>query len=257
MKQSNQTVFSRITEFLIDYWSELLTIILAIITSVSEIISTNAAGSISAFAAVVSIISISLITIKHRLNNMQDTINQRNSSADIYFSKHIDLEELNRSLDTATQINILGVSLRDSIAAYYATLEQRVRNGARVRVLIMGTDEDALRVASNRSDGEDVNMLIANYNYCVRKLDLLKKVAKQGGGVEFRQLDYPPSFAILWTNQGKTESRALIKIYSHKDPLDGASPIFWVYPWREKWWYSYFVDQFDSLWENSSPIEIE
>jgi len=255
MNKRDHGTFTKITEFFIDYWSELLTIFLAIVTSVAEVVSTSAVGSISAFAAVVSIISISLITIKHRLNKMQDSMNHMNSSADIYFSKHIDLEELNRSLDKATQINILGVSLRDSIAAYYATLEQRVKNGAKVKVLIMGTDDDALRIASSRSDGEDTSMLIANYNYCLRKLELLKDAAAQDGSVEIRQINYPPNFAILLTHKGKSESQALIKFYSHKDPLDGASPIFWVYPWREKWWYSYFENQFDTLWISSSPLQ--
>lgn len=261
MKEKNW--FNRVFDFFVLYWSQLVTIGLAILGATIQILAktqnANTSGDkILAWVLVVlALIAASQIKNERRLNEVMNSYDSKTASGDRYLLKSINGENLDL-VRKAKTIDFIGVNLKQSLENWGTLLEAKVKEGTRIRIIMMDPDcPGGLSAAANRSNDEDENMLRSQYEYSIRKIKQLKKVSKFASGITLRLVKYPPSFAMILINQGGKGGWGSIKVYGHNGVLEGVHPNFEIYPWREVWWFEYFAHQFNSLWTSEKTIEVE
>jgi hypothetical protein len=195
-----------------------------------------------------------------KLNNHLDIIGSelekirsQQPSADKFFSGIINPSEVNNLIRSSNVIKMFGINLKDSILGYSQLLEERVKNGANVQAIVMSPINRNLHVASLRSNGETAQDLKDNYNYSMRKLKEIKDTTNNSDLVEVKIVDMVPSFALVMLDNGSS-SRCLVKFYAHRKTKENCFPVFWVSPKQELFWYEYFQDQYNIIWNSKDPF---
>lgn len=243
-------------KFFSNHLGELVTILLASIGSIIQIYEHRTFDINALILSVLGLIALSQLTNEKKLVDLIKKTNTQHVSADKYLLKGLSDKYL-PLLRGAQTIDLIGINLQYSMQRWDTVLMERVRSGARIRILIMDPSGEGLGVAVYRGNDEDAEMLKSQYEYSIRKLKILKRSASSPDCVTVKVLKYPPSFAMALFSDDKNNSTGFIKLYGHDGVLDGVHPFFEVYPWRESWWYEYFQHQFKVQWESGDSTILE
>jgi hypothetical protein len=222
-------------------------------------------GSIS---ATLSVLSYSIIRDRknRKVLETQLAVLQRSlpehPSALSFFRKTPD-PDLAPFLQQANQIDLCGVTLTNTLNRQFAILRERLDAGGTIRLLVIDPASSAIEMSAQRSaspkDTEyyrrrsesalsDITYLI-KYNNDRKQF---KGRNLKSGSISVRLLSYAPSYGICSFDKKKNHGCVIVELYPHKFGFK-VPPTFELNLENDGEWYTYFVDQFEQMWDAASP----
>ena len=182
--------------------------------------------------------------LKIRINGV---IHTRNSRLD---------DALGEYFEKATEIRLSGVALQRTIRENIHTLAQVLKEGADVKVIVVDPYGDAAKRIANPSANFPLDALKANTQMTMQNLSWLSALPDNKGSVELRFIEEEPYYNIVAINPNKESGIIFVEIYPQRW-VSGSRPRFELTSRRDAYWFSYFREQFNRLWDDSKPISIE
>lgn len=173
-------------------------------------------------------------------------------SAEAFFTK--DKPGLGGQVRAARDIKILGVTLSRTIRNIVDELQQCLRDGAVIRVVLIDPKTDAPAQAAARSTISGQPGVFENR--LRPTIDLLIELARTPGAtgrIEVRFLPFVPAFGLILLDSQRASGRIYVDIYSHKSA--GGDAVFAIAPLRDGHWYPHFEGEFERVWEVGRPAD--
>jgi hypothetical protein len=153
-------------------------------------------------------------------------------------------------MDTSTtSIWLSGITLRGTIRTYQNLIEQKLIGGARVRVMIVSPNDEALLDELTRRSGRGDREFWRN---CLRMTEAnvndMAHCCTKEGQLEFGYLPFMPSFGIIMMDSNTSKGIALIEMYHHDKAIQNAT--FELNAQKDIRWFQEFRTQYEILWTN-------
>ncbi len=158
-------------------------------------------------------------------------------------------------IQESSQIDLCGVFLTSTINRQLNNIRESMSRGARVRVMVADPDSNALAMASERSEEQNLEYHKTKLQASLHDLSYLCRYqSKLGpsarGSIEVHLLSFAPSFAIYSFDAHKPTGRLLVEMYPHIVGW-GNTPVFDLTPTRDDKWHAYFYEQFEQMWRRA------
>lgn len=225
-------------------------------------LSTELLGVVFVFFLVNYFFLIDDWNLSERIKKFLDRLEQERPSANDFFQK---LPNIDALIQNADNIDMCGVTLTSTINRQLSNMRERLRVGAKIRILIVDPNSKALDMSGDRSDTGEASYYRHRLESTFQDIGYLLKTwrreQKQGiippneGSVSVRLIPFAPSFSILAFDVNRPDSKVLVEIYPHKSP--DRSPQFTLDRQRDGDWYRFFVEQFENMWKDAKPWDPE
>ncbi len=163
-------------------------------------------------------------------------------NADEFFWK--EKRSIENELAKAKNIGLMGVTLSRTLRDYLPVLENQLRVGAKVRIIIMDPDSTAPDQAVLRSKG------VRNREFFVDSLrpslERVGALANYSQSIELGLLPYKPAFGLVLIDPDEPYGRIIVEMYPHHS--DAFTPTFELQANDATHWYKHFREQFDNVW---------
>lgn len=201
--------------------------------------------------AVLALLAVATLGNRHRLEGILRRMTQSAESvllekfpADIY-------GKLQKSKD----LWLVGVSLSSTLEALYPQLEDKLRAGDSIKVLVVNPDGNACAMAAMRNyRTDDVDRQRAEIHAALKDLCELRKVAPER--LEIRTIEYPLTFGVYALDPEDVSGVLSLKHYPFKMPVGRARPGL-VLRRRDEPWYDHFWGEILVLWKNARVWECQ
>jgi hypothetical protein len=255
----------KIWKFILTNSDTLIAILVSLMATIIGMFGGNQFLLLSGIAATLAILSISLIrdrinreALSEQISDLKRHFPDRPSALE-FFRKPPDLVPF---IKQATQIDLCGVTLTDTIHGYSATLSKHLENGGKLRILLIDPVSQAIEMTAQRSvSAKDTGYYHRRLESALFDIAYLIKFTgdrKRSGArnakpenISVRLLSYAPSFGIMSFDAKKKNGMIFVEVYPHKYGFQ-LSPTFELTPANDKDWYNYFVDQFEVMWKAAS-----
>lgn len=197
--------------------------------------------------ALLAVLSTAILKNRNILENIE-----RNSSINrSIFTKAFDKEEVDRNIEHAKEIIILGTNLSNITRSQYSRIEDSLKKGNKVKILIIELNKDLCDIAAKRhyepTKGEDIlKELSISFERC-KNLYLMSKETK--GQLEIRFLDFLPPFGGILINPEDNTGILYMWIYTYKIKTQTKPKV--ILHALDGQWYQLFKDEIFALWENA------
>jgi len=85
--------------------------------------------------------------------------------------------------------------------------------------------------------------------------NILESLAGKYKNVQVRFLQVKPPFSLILMDAETPHGEVQVELYTHTD-IGSDRPHFILTPSIDKHWYDYFVQQYESAWEEAVPYEV-
>lgn len=218
---------------------------------------------LTAIASLLSLTAIANIADREKKLSKLDSLDTMKDDLNSVLTNHIyknaDKFFLNNSIEENFFINsksvfISGILLRRTIPQFKDMLLNKLRCDADIKIVIIDPNrKELLKILSKRSMGNRDWRDWKNYIDLVIK-ELEDIVNQTGKEIEIGYLPYIPSFGMYFSNYGEKNAKCGIEIYQHKS--DKINPTFILEPEKDLRWFSFFVEQYDILWDSCRKEKI-
>ena len=222
------------------------TIIVAFVLVVLGLLGITPAGLVASLTlGVLGLLALSSLVNRYRIEELAEKVAE---SAKGFFVKEYP-PEFNEDIQTAKEVWLVGVTLSRFIKNNYGKLEEKVRKGQTLKVLLVHPAGAPLEMAINRYYAE------ANRNPSIKALDInnnlqllcgLQKLAP--GKVEIRTIQSPLTFGAICLAPEAVSGVMYLEHYAYRMAAD-AQPKF-VLRARDGYWYDLFKQEIYTLWNN-------
>lgn len=175
-------------------------------------------------------------------------------SADLFFMKR--LPPLGEYFEKATEIHLCGVALQRTIRENIHTFAQVLKEGADVKIVLVNPDGQAAKRIANPSANFPLDALKANTQMTMQNLSWLSALPESKGTLALHFMEEEPYYNIIAINPNKESGIIFVEIYPQRW-VSGSRPRFELTSRRDAYWFGYFREQFNRLWEDSKPIPID
>lgn len=192
--------------------------------------------------AVLSLLAITSLINRHRIDDLHQTL--IGSPTDLFMEEFP--EDLKSNLESASELWLVGVSLHRTINFNYATLERKLRQGHRIRVLIVHPEGPGVEMAVSRNyTRKEVAVTSSRIRDNLQLLCDLRAIAPERMAI--RTIQNPLSYGVVATNPDSATGSLYIEHYTF-----GVSPISmprYVIRAQDGKWYDFFKQEVVSMWE--------
>jgi Domain of unknown function (DUF5919) len=159
--------------------------------------------------------------------------------------------ELERSMDKAQELLITGVTRNTLITSSYHKFEDRLRNGCRIRMLLMEPASDAIVVAAERYYADRTpDSIRERVRHTLRLLAELERSA--GGDLAVRLTSHPLAMGTIAVDGGpdlRSDASALfVEYYTYQA---AGEPKFVLQP-ADSQWFDNLYQEAEALWDNAT-----
>ena len=255
-------------EFLLHNYDAAFTIGVGIVAGFFGVLGGNDQQSIllGVISATLAALSYSLIrdrrnreTLSEQIAELRRSLPDR-PSAKAFFRPMHDFEI---RLKNATKIDLCGVSLTSTVSTHFATLRSRIEAGAELRILVIDPKSSAIKMTSERSTNPKdtlyyrrrLDSTFSDLSYLHKFADDMKEKGRKGsrtGSLSVKLLSYAPSFSVVSLVSADKEGLVQVEIFPHKFGFK-ARPVFTLSLDNDGEWYTYFVEQFEQMWNAATP----
>jgi len=184
------------------------------------------------------------------LKAVQSKIGER-ARAEDFFAKR--LPPLEPYIEKATDIRLSGYSLQRTIRENRYIISQRLKDGACLRILIVDpellTGKPLVSEPGEKHDPLGSIMALENLRW-------LSKQPDSKGKVEVKFMNEEPRFNILAIDPEEILGVVFVEFYPQRW-IHGSRPRMELTPERDNYWYHYFREQFDRIWEDYPLISLD
>ncbi|MEO0984591.1 MAG: hypothetical protein AAFY20_03475 [Cyanobacteria bacterium J06639_14] len=191
--------------------------------------------------AVLALVVFTSLSTRESLDRLSTKLIKPPNADDFFWQdKHSIAAELTR----AKYIGFVGACLSRTIRDYAPILEERLKAGAIVRIILMDPSSTAPEQAVLRSKSiSNKQFFVDTLNLTLERISILADATAQ---VELGLLPYKPAFGMLVMDPDMPHGKIIVEIYPHHS--DEFAPTFELQSNRESRWYRHFRNQFDNLW---------
>ncbi|MBE9156806.1 hypothetical protein IQ265_08180 [Nodosilinea sp. LEGE 06152] len=191
--------------------------------------------------ALLGLLAAYSLGIRDRLNGINDKFTG---------TSNLLYEELPSNLRDATISNskelfIIGISLNRTIATFYSQLEQKLKDGQKIKILVVDPNGEAVKLIPQR-----IYRPISNQRLSDKISDTLLLTcslhSKASDQIEIRTIDFPISFGCFASNIEMSDGSIYIEYYSYKTTRD--LPCVVVSSRKNPYWYSVYKIEVLNLW---------
>jgi hypothetical protein len=163
--------------------------------------------------------------------------------------------ELELSMDKARELLITGVTRNTLITSKYHKFEGRLRNGCRIRMLLMEPSSDAIVVAAERYYADRTpDSIRERVRHTLRLLAELKR--STGGDLSVRLTSHPLAMGTIAVDGSpdiRSEASALfVEYYTYQAP---GEPKFVLQPTDSRWFENLYQEA-EALWDNATEYNL-
>ena len=253
-------------KFFLTNFDTLVAILISILATAIGMFGGSQFLLLAGIAATLAILSIGLIRDRMHRESLREQIAELRMSlpdrpsAISFFKTRPDFLSL---VQNSTQIDMCGVTLTNTINMQFAVLRERLEAGAKVRILLIDPESQAIEMSAQRSinpkDTEyyrrRLESSLSDLTYLYKFNQDMKQRRKRNskaGDLLVRLLSYAPSFGMTCLDPGKKQGILYVEVFPHKLGYKNA-PKFELTSNNDKKWYSYFLEQFEQMWEAAKP----
>ncbi len=197
-------------------------------------------------------------TIKEKLTSIEEQINNNLTGRTVRASNFFlsNKPQLNELFSSANTIWLLGYSLSRTIRDNYYIISERLSKGASIRIIVLDPANDALlEMADLESDAATAenwrNAILGTRESVLH----LAKYSKAANFTELGYLPYAPSFGMTIIDPDESNGLCFVEIYHHRSAAPNAT--FELQASDDVFWYKFFKDQFEKLWQSCRKEEFE
>lgn len=201
-------------------------------------------------ASIITLISFTLLNLRKKINTIhRDILAPRKE----ILLREFPIEILEKEIDRADSIFIIGVMLDRLVRDRYTKLEKKLISGASIRLLLVDPDDYSADIASIRPyTDNDPDRLKRRIKDNLISIKNLKKITS--GDLMVRLIKYPNSIGGYFINTPNPEGVIFLAHYSFK-MRDDTSPKL-VLSANDGYWYSFFSEQAEVLWNNAEDYSL-
>ena len=191
--------------------------------------------------AVLALVVFGSLNTRESVKKLADKFEQTSNADNFFWAEKTSVEPW---LQQAKQIGFVGASLSRTLRDYSSVLENRLREGAAVRVVLMDPASGAPDQAVLRSKG--INNRQFYIDSLRPSLERVGALAQRSQAVELGLLPYKPAFGMMVIDPNESSGVIIVEMYPHH--ADSFAPTFELRPNRDPVWYSFFREQYEALW---------
>jgi len=222
----------------LEYYITLLFILVILALDIFNLASPDVLTNIT-LAVLALVVSTSLST-RESLEALSKKLRKTQSADDFFWNVKRSIEP---DMSKAKYIGFGGAVLSRTIRDYSASLEERLRAGAKVRIVLMDPVSTAPDQAVLRSKGVDKQYFIDALRTTIKTIERLAGISEN---IELGLLPYMPAFGVVLIDPDEPYGRIIVEIYPHHS--DSFAATFELRPNREPYWYKHFREQSENLW---------
>ncbi len=253
-------------KFILTNFDSLLAILISIIATAIGVFGGSQFLLLAGIAATLAILAGGLI--RDRLN--RETLGEEIAELKMSLPTHPSAVAFFRTrpdflamLQSAAQIDLCGVTLTNTINMQFSVLRERLEAGAKIRILLIDPQSQAIEMSAQRSiNPKDtayyrrrLESSLSDLTYLYNSNEDMKQIRKRlskVGTLSVRMLSYAPSFGMTSLDPDKKQGVVYVEIFPHKHGNKSA-PKFELTLNNDKKWYTYFLEQFEEMWEAATP----
>lgn len=218
-----------------------ITMVSGVILAVLNIIGiTSQSWIMSLTLTVLALLAYGMLGNRHQMQELTQT-------AEKVFQEKWPDDNLNKDIREAKELLMIGISLRRTIKNNYVLLEDKLREGHSIRVLLVKLESPACEIAANRTYyNVDINRTQDGIREALEYLYHLKRTTS--GNLTIRTVNYPPSVGGFIIDPTTSHGTLYLEHYTYK-MRDADRPKI-ILRRRDGYWYDFFAEQAQVLWEN-------
>lgn len=192
---------------------------------------------------ILSLIAISLLGNRNSVKTLTRQIAQ---NADTVFYREFPVS-FKRDLEEAKEVWLVGITLTDTIRNNYPILEQKLRIGHRIKVMLVHPDSPAIEMAEYRNYRRtDILRARREARDSLNDLCNMRKVAVAPNNLEVRTIQHPLSYAAFGVDLESSSGTLYISHFAFRiEP--GSEPKF-VLRVRDGHWYDFYRRELYNMW---------
>jgi hypothetical protein len=253
-------------KFILVNFDTLIAILISIVATAIGIFGGSQFLLLAGIAATLAILAVGLIRdrlhremLSEQIAELKMSLPDRPSALSFFRTR----PDFLSMLQSAFQIDLCGVTLTNTINMQFSVLRERLEAGAKVRILLVDPHTQAIEMSAQRSinpkDTEyyrrRLESSLSDLTYLYKYNEDMKRIRKKmskAGTLSVRLLSYAPSFGMTCLDPDKKQGLLYVEIFPHKLGYKTA-PKFELTLNNDKKWYTYFLEQFEQMWEAATP----
>lgn len=175
--------------------------------------------------------------------------------ADAFFKDRLNIDE--SIFATASSIAVSGITLGNTVRAFVDIFGRRLIAGAKIRIIVVETDEPTLNQLVRRSFGQPVpttDYYRKRIESTLTLIQIIAGVTNATGTLQVGFLPYIPSFGITIIDQDTSNGKAFIEVYYHNS--EKTPPQFELTASKDPLWFHSFAEQFELMWSQCDVRQI-
>jgi len=187
------------------------------------------------------------------------TLEERMASrinADSFFTHRADFPSLSSTFENAKQIEAVGISLLGLATTHNALLQQKRESGCHIRLITTNPSKKIVAelIAQRCPEAQNREVHANHAKTAISALSEISGPHPSGGDLETRVLNTLPPFGLLAVDKDRPNGRIRVELYPDDCPVS-ERPIFELLASRDGRWYSFFNQQFETLWQGASGTD--
>lgn len=158
--------------------------------------------------AVLGLLAVTMLGNRYRLEELLEKDNKIKSS---FFLEEFPAS-LTGDLDTASELWLVGVSLIRTIKSNYQRLERKLKQGAKIKVLLVHPEGPGVEMAASRNYAQrDSKQKISEIKTSLEYLVILQRIAPDN--LQIRTIQNPLNYGVVAINPGSAAGLLYVENY--------------------------------------------
>jgi hypothetical protein len=223
----------------------------AIVTVVINLLGlVNSIWILSIILAILTLVASGILGNRHRLEDINLKLPIKTSKA---FLRDFPTKQISIDIGKSSEIWLFGVHITPALTHHRSALENRLRSGKLIKVLIVDPNGHAVNMTAQRTQGvPPVELERANIVANIQDLCELKKINPQK--LEIRIIDDPILFNGYLLNPEKSDGIVYLRRYTYQA---GFTPKFIYQKNLDKEWFELTKAEINSLWNRGNPVSCQ
>jgi len=207
------------------------------------------------FISICVLIVSSVLERRFQLEGFAEEVNQKldklaqSSQSGVRLENRQGLTTLEARLVQAEDVSLLGINLVGLLSNYEGFIKKKAKSGCKFRIII--TDPGFYTESGASNSWQKGLRRKQDAEHAIRTL---LPVIETTENIHLRFIDLLPSFSLLIIDPNSSHGKVQVELYL----CEGAAsdrPHFILTQSNDKYWYDFFRNQFDLLWENARDFD--
>ena len=212
----------------------------------------------SAILAALGLLANSLLQSRNEssaIKNLLGELSGDRCTANNFFRRY-EINQFKDAIQGSQSAIFWGIHFRKTIPVWDFALQQALRNGARLRFLLVKPDSSASNMSLFRhnlnTSKDDIDRYLEG---AIKQLAHIGMTTDAIDYMEVKVIDFLPPWTIVAINPSSSNGEMSILLSSFRTTTD-ISPAFQLMSERDENWFIFFVGQFEKAWKEAKSIEL-